>query len=371
MRIAIDATPAAVQRSGIGRYTRELLRALVQETLEHQFVLSAAAGESATDQLLATLPPGAWREVRKLPASERLMTGVWQRLRLPLDVGRWIGDHDLFHGTDFTLPPTRAAKVVTIHDVSFKLHPEYCHPNLASYLQRAVPRSLARADVVITVSASVAAELAAAFPGIRSRIVAIPNGYTPPEQPFAKREVREPVVLMVGTVEPRKNHLAVLKAMEEVRLRIPDARLVVVGRRGWLEAEIVSELERCKQLGWLTWHEDAGDAQLEVAYRAAAVFVAASHYEGFGLPVLEAMARGLPCVASDIAAHREVAGPAALFVDPLDPVEIADGICRMLDDDSLRLDMARRGSERSTSFSWTETARRTLRAYERAAAGVS
>ena len=370
MRIAIDATPALEQRGGVGRYARELIRALVLETLDHRFVLSCASSQARADEFQAWLPPGAWREIRRLPASERVMTGLWQRLRIPLDIERWTGPHALFHATDFTLPPTRAAKVVTIHDLSFILHPEYCDPGLARYLSAALPRSIERADAVITVSASVAAELATAFPAARSRIVAIPNGLTTPIKAETRCTVQEPVVLMVGTLEPRKNYLTILRAMESVRLEIPDARLVIVGRRGWLDDSIVAEVKRCQAAGWLTWHDDASDAELEAAFREAAVFVAASHYEGFGLPVLEAMARGVPCVASDIAAHREVAGVAACFAPVTDTDAFADAITSLLNERDRRTALAERGTARAGEFSWRETARRTLRVYERAAAGT-
>ncbi len=365
MRIAIDTTPAAVQSGGVGRYARELLVALVQETLDHQFILSVAADASAAEELLSTLPPGAWREVRRLPARERVMTAAWQRLRLPIAVDRWTGGHDLFHGLDYTLPPTTSPTVVTIHDLSFIHHPNYCHPKLASYLQQAVPRAIARADAIITVSASVAAEVAAAYPAARERIVAVPNGVKLAGHLERHEGGVEPIILMVGTIEPRKNHRTVLAAMDGVRARHPDARLVVVGRRGWLDDEIVADLRQSQAAGWLTWHENAGDAQLELAYRAASVFVAASHYEGFGLPVLEALSRGVPVVASDIAAHREVAGQSALMVDGDDVDSITYGICRVLDDATLRTDLSAQGIARAAAFSWTETARRTLRVYER------
>ena len=371
MRIAVDATPAVVQRGGVGRYTRELLRVLVQETLDHKFILSVAAGDADTDELLRQLPPGAWREARRLPASERIMTAIWHRARLPVSVERWIGSHAVYHGTDFTLPPTRAAGVVTIHDLSFLLHPEYSHPELARYLQNVVPRSVARADAVITVSASVAAEVASAYPDARRKIVAIPNGVAHPASPVAREAASRPTILMVGTVEPRKNHLAVIQAMTGVRAGHPDARLLVVGRRGWRDDEIMNEIKRGQAEGWLTWIEDASDDDLEAAYGQATLFVSASHYEGFGLPLLEAMTRGLPCVASEITAHREVATDSVAYVDSSKSESIAARITGLLDDAEARDRLADAGRTHAERYSWHETARRTLRVYESAASGES
>lgn len=369
MRIAIEATPAITQRGGVGRYTRELLRALVQSTLDHRFVLSASASTDQVDSLLDDLPPGAWREVHRLPASERTMTALWQRLGLPIKVERWIGKHDLYHGVDFTLPPTKAATVVTLHDLSFLLHPEFSHPKLARYLQSAVPRAVQRADVIVTVSASVAAETAAAFPEARSRIIAIPNGVRVPDMAETERDgASRPTALIVGTIEPRKNHATLLAAMDEVRSVVPEARLLVIGRRGWLDDAIAGQLECGQEEGWLTWLDSADDSDLERAYQSASIFVSPSHYEGFGLPVVEAMARGIPCVVSDIAAHREVAGEAALYAAPTEVSGFAAAIVRLLEDAEDRARRSALGLDQAGSFTWQESAQRTLRAYDRAAA---
>ncbi|MEZ4523995.1 MAG: glycosyltransferase family 1 protein [Thermomicrobiales bacterium] len=363
MRIAIDATPAAVQLGGVGRYARELLRALVGETLEHQFVLAAAATNPEISALEEHLPPGAWREPRRLPASERVMTLLWQRARLPISIERWIGPHDIFHGTDFVLPPTRARTVVTIHDLSFLLYPELGQPSLVSYLTSAVARSVKNADMIITVSASVAGEVATAYPDVEEKLVAIPNGVSRPRESERRPSTGEPVILVVGTIEPRKNHQTILDAMTWVRARCPEARLQIVGRRGWLDDEIVQAVDSARREGWATWLDDASDQDLADAYASATIFVSASRYEGFGLPVLEAMARKIPCVVSDIAAHREVAGDAVRYAPPGDPEAFSQEIIKLLTDTDRREGLAASGLARSSRFSWQETARRTLRAY--------
>ena len=160
MRVAIDATSAVTQQAGVGRYTRELVRALVQlPSYKDQYALVAAAGEADSRSFLDELSPGAWRELRRVPLPERAMTIFWQRLRVPLAIEHLVGEFDLFHGPDFVTPPTRHPTVVTIHDLSYLLHPEFAEPNLAKYLRMAVPRALRQASAVITVSASVAAEV--------------------------------------------------------------------------------------------------------------------------------------------------------------------------------------------------------------------
>lgn len=372
MRIAIDATPAAVQRGGVGRYARELLRALVARPSDHRFLLVTAAAEVSARALLADLPPGSWRELRRLPLEERWMTALWQRLRAPIPAERLIGPHDLFHGTDFTVPPGRAPKVVTIHDLSFILHPEYAEPSLARYLSGVLPRSVARSDAVITVSASVAAEVAELFPEARDRLVAIPNGVRLPDADLPpRREADVPTILMVGTVEPRKQHLTALAAFDIVRQELPDARLVIAGRPGWRSEEIQRAIRAAQERGGVCWLENASDAELERAFAEATIAISPSHYEGFGLPVLEALARGVPVVASDIRAHREVAGDAILYAEPGNSEALAGQITRLLNDAALRTELAEYGRQRAARFSWDETARRTLRVYETVAGGRS
>jgi glycosyltransferase involved in cell wall biosynthesis len=362
MRIALDATPAVVQMAGVGRYARELIRALVQLEQPDTFVLSVAAPQAEAQELLRSLPPGAWRELRRLPLPERWMTAAWQRARAPLPIERLLGPFDVFHGTDFVLPPTRQRSVVTIHDLSYQLFPAYAEPNLAAYLASAVPRSLARADVVIAVSASVAAEIAAAYPAATSKLVVVPNGVHVP--PRADRRVEAPIILAVGTIEPRKNHATLLRAIEMVRRAQPAAVLVVAGRVGWRSDEIMSALRAAEQRGVARLVLAPDDASLAALYRSAAVVATAAWHEGFGLPVLEAMAHGAPVVASDVPALRETGGAVAVYADPAEPESFATALLKLLDDEPRRLRLGQLGRCRAQTYSWASTARATRRAYE-------
>lgn len=364
MRIAIDATPAIEQSAGVGRYTRELLRALLVVAHDDQFVLSFAAARARIEQFLDQLPPGAWREARRLPLPQRAMTIIWHRLGLPPAVEHCIGHFDIYHATDFVAPPSRRPVVVTVHDLSFLIVPHLGHPRLVAYLRAAVPRTLARAAVVITVSASVAAEIADAYPFVRNRIVAVPNGVALPSEVPARSPSGRPTILIVGTLEPRKNHAIVFDALPEVRANWPDARLVVAGRVGWQSAPIQARLRELVEAGMAEQVIAPSDTVLETLFALADVCVIPSYYEGFGLPLLEAMARGVPVVASDIAALREIGGEAALYVDPADAAGWAAAISRVVGDETLRRRLATAGIARSRAYSWQETARRTRRAYE-------
>jgi glycosyltransferase involved in cell wall biosynthesis len=364
MRIAVDATPAARQRAGVGRYTRELLRALVSASSEHEYLLAVAGSEMDGRRLWSMLPPGAWREVRRLPLSDRASTAAWQRLRLPLTAERFIGSFDLFHGTDFVVPPTRSATVVTIHDLSFLVAPQFSEPRLVRYLSAAVPRAIRRADAIICVSSSVAAEVGTRFPETRTRLFAIPNGVSAPTSVPARHADASPVILTVGTIEPRKDHLCLLDAMEIVWNAYPEARLDIVGRPGWLADEIIRRIHHAQRKRNVRWLSNADDVLLEQCYAAATVFAYPARYEGFGLPVLEAMARGLPIVASDAATLTEVTAGAAIHTPVGDSDALGHALVDLLDCQQARAERAECGLERSRVFSWTKTAAATLHAYE-------
>jgi glycosyltransferase involved in cell wall biosynthesis len=368
MRIAIDATPAAAQHAGVGRYTRELLRALVSLPGDDTFTLASAANGEQNAALLRGLPPGRLRELRRLPAGARIMTGAWQRLRLPVRAELLIGDFDVFHGPDFVVPPSRRPRVATLHDLSFVTAPELGEPRLVNYLRAAVPRTLRDADAVIAVSASIASEIAQAYPWVRERVVAIPNGVRPPSS-TERRPADRPTLLTVGTIEPRKNLPALLDALPAVRARHPDVLLVIAGRIGWRADDIVRRIREAEHAGTARLVEAPSDAALDDLYATATLFVYPSLYEGFGLPLLEAIARGLPTVASDVPALVETGGEAVVYADPRSAEDIAAAVIRLLDDGDLRTSYAGRGARRAAAFTWVETARRTRRVYQHASEG--
>ena len=244
--------------------------------------------------------------------------------------------------------------------------PELGDERLVRYLTDAVPRTLAKSAQVIAVSASVAAEIVEAYPAVRERVVAVPNGVRLPVDRNKRCVPTAPNVLIVGTIEPRKNHLTLIRAMNEVRTHLPDATLDIVGRAGWRSDDIVRAIRAGEREGWITWHDAASDADLERAYSRAAVFAYPSWYEGFGLPVLEAMARGIPVVAGDIPVLREVGNAAARYARPDDAAQIADHIVTLLDSQSEREALVERGLAQATGYSWRRTAEATRRVYGRA-----
>jgi glycosyltransferase involved in cell wall biosynthesis len=378
-RIGIDYTAAARQRAGIGRYTRELVAALfaLESASEspRQYVVFAATGGLKRETW--NLKPGTGIRLRTVPLTDEWLARLWHRLRLPIPVETITGPLDVFYSPDFVLPPTRRATrtLLTVHDLSFLHCPEAFVPALRRYLERVVPRSIARADLVLADSAHTRSDIISFFGVPPGRVQVLYSGVAPRFRP--EREPGEigrlqaryglgggPYVLSVGTLQPRKNYVRLIRAFASLRPETlaPETKLVVAGGRGWLYEDILAEAgkhgDRVHILGFVD------DADLPALYRNAALFAFPSLYEGFGLPVLEAMACGVPVVCSNASSLPEVAGDAALLVDPLDTDGLAEALARVLEDAGLRQGMVARGAAQAARFTWEQAAHELLGVFD-------
>ncbi len=374
MRVGILYTAALRQGGGIGRYARGLTGALLalEGAREHAFTL-VVARDAPLDRLPA-LPAHA--RVRRLPLPDRWLTILWHRLDLPLWLDAWAGPWDVFHAPDFTLPPLRRAPgIVTVHDLSFLTYPAGAVPSLRRWLEVAVPRSVARAAHVLADSESTRRDLEARMGVAPGRITVVGAGVEPRFRPVAdaaalaavraRYGLPERFVLGVGTLEPRKNFDGLIRAFEAVAPDVPDLHLVIGGGGGW-RFEPVRALAAASPVGdRIHWAGFVDDADLPVLYAAARLFAFPSHYEGFGIPVVEAMACGTPVVAADNSSLPEVVGDAGLLVPATDAAALADAIRRLDGDAALREACRARGLARAARFSWTAAAERLLGVYER------
>ena len=384
MRIGIDYTAAVNQGAGIGRYTRQLVRALLALDTQDEIVLLAATPRAAR-----RVAAGGRRLVRtggaapesqapnarliRLPLSERVLTILWHRLRLPLPVELFGGRLDVFHSPDFALPPVRQARtVLTVHDLSFMRVPECSQPSLRAYLLRVVPPSVRRADVVLADSESTrndVIELLGVGPDrVRVLYPGVDEGFQRVQDAQVLADVRqryrlpERFVLSVGTLQPRKNLTRLIEAHKQVRADA-DIELVIAGGAGWMYEGIFRRVEELGLQGAVHFPGYVGDEDLPALYTLADLFVFPSLYEGFGLPALEAMACGTPVVTSDVSSLPEVVGDAALMVDPHDVDALAEAMRRVLGEPSLRSAMIRRGLVRAQSFTWSRAAEELLCLY--------
>ena len=378
MRIGIDYTAAVRQRAGIGRYTRNLVRALADVDSANSYALFAATGRAQAGD------SGPWPAnfcLRRLPVSDRLMHILWQRLRLPVRIQLLIGQLDLFHSPDFVLPPVgRTPALVTVHDLSFLRLPDCFVPGFADYLRGAVSRAVARAAYVIADSASTRTDLIELMGVEESRVLVIYPGVEARFRPVLDRSSLDRVrnayglpprfVLGLGTLQPRKNFVVLVEAFRRLLLaeaadgHSQELGLVLAGEKGWMFDEIAQTVrstgfeDRVRFVGFVN------DDDLPALYSLASVFAFPSLYEGFGLPILEAMACGTPVVAADNSSLPEVVGEAGLMVDARDTEGLASALWAVLKDGNLRAQLVDAGQRRASQFAWGRAASELLTVYE-------
>lgn len=370
MRIALDVSAAVHHRAGIGRYAQELAAALMALDTDHELVAffnqpDAARVDAPLDQLPAIPCPWAskpWR-VRVLLA---------HLLRRPQD--GLLPGVALFHGTDNLLPwLKRIRRVFTVHDLAFRFYPETHTPLNRWFLRLMLPRFLRHADAVIAVSESTRRDVVREYAIAESKVTVVREGVAPlfrPVSPAEQVDVRrryqlpDRFILFVGTIEPRKNIVTLLQAYRALLDRDLGLRLVVVGAQGWLGTPLQTKLRALGLEDEVTFAGFVADEDLPAVYSAADLFVFPSLYEGFGLPVLEAMACGVPVITSNTSALPEVAGAAGLAVAPRDVAGLAEAMRHVLAAEPLRQELRARGLAQAARFSWERAAWETLAVYE-------
>ncbi len=372
LTIGFDATAAVRQSAGIGRYTRNLLSALVRRD-ELRFRVFYCGG----GKLQGSLPPLNGRaNVRSLPLSDRITNAVWHRAQIPLPVQWLTGHFDLFHSPDFTLPPAPGKQtILTVHDLAFLRLPECAYPSLRAYLEVVVPRSARRADHIIAVSEWTRRDVIELLGIAPEKVTTVPEGvgaeFGPVEGEEAEVVLRDlaidrPYILSVGTLEPRKNYPRLIEAYWRVLQRGFEHDLVIAGGQGWL-CEPLYERIASLGLGDRVKIVQSDDRGLRVLYSRTDAFVYPSLYEGFGIPVLEALACGAPVACSNTSSLPEVAGDAAVTFDPGDSDQIADAIELLLGDRDLSARLRLAGPLRAAGFSWDRAAEATADVYRRVA----
>lgn len=353
--IALDATLVGSEKTGDAVYWTCLIEALTERGSDFGFLLLSNAKQPAD---VPSLPPNfRWVHIPCRPTR-------WQSLvTLPLKARR-LGAV-AFH-TQYNLSPLARRGITTIHDVSFFVGPEWFRPRDRAILQRFVPSSARRAKKVITVSESSKRDILRYIPIQPSQVAVTPLAAHRRFQPQPEADCREvlgdlrivePYLLSVGTQWPRKNFSLAYEAVRMLPQELPH-RLVVTGRFDWGDAP---QSERVSLTGYLD------SARLPAVYSRANLYLCPSHYEGFGIPILEAMACGAPVLTSAGGSLREVAADAAVVMADMTPSAWTAKIVELLGDSSILDDLRRRGFERARQFTWSETARRTLEVYREVA----
>jgi glycosyltransferase involved in cell wall biosynthesis len=302
------------------------------------------------------------------------MTIGWHRFYLPVPVEVFAGGIDLFHSPNFILPPVRRAKtLLTVHDLSFIRHPQGAVDSLRRWLNKVVPRSLARADHILADSYSTKDDLIEIFNIDPESITVVGAGVEKRFQPITdpanletvRRRYHLPskkLILGLGTLEPRKNFTGLIEAFSQSPVR-ETHHLVIAGGKGWLYDDIFAAAENSPVADRIRFTGFVADDDLPTLYSLADIFAFPSHYEGFGIPVIEAMACGTPVVCANNSCLPEVAGQSALQIAAADTIALSESLDVLGRDRSLRKKVIDEGFKQAQKFTWPIAAKRLLGVY--------
>lgn len=367
MHIGIDARLPYYQMGGISQYTLHLLPALAALDVENEYTIFHL-----------------WRDGRDhIPAApnfrrRNLFTPCHHRLeRWALAAELWPHRLDVLHSPDF-IPPQSGARrrIITVHDLNFIHYPQFLTPESMRYYADQIAWAVQEADHICADSHATRHDLMEYLYVPPQKVTTVhlaasplyENGVTETavNQTLSQYNLPRGFILFVGTLEPRKNIPFLLRAYKAWRRQSRlDAPLVLVGRKGWLYEEIFLTVAELQLQGCVRHLEGIGDAQLSHLYHAAGVLVTPSHYEGFGLPALEAMHCGCPVIVSNRGSLPEIVGAAGLTLDVIDEEAWSDALHRVLTDEQLREGMIRQGYAQAKTLSWQKTASATLEIYGR------
>lgn len=372
MKIAIDISQIVHGGTGVATYTDQLVRNLLKIDRKNEYILF---GISLRKFNLFK------NYLAELQLSHHNLDG--QFFHIPPKIGEFLGNRlhtidienlldriDIFHSSDWIQPPSKAKKVTTIHDLVVYKYPEVSHPYIVETQKRRLKWVKKECDRVLVDSVSTKKELIDNLQFNQEKIEVIYPGLSEKYKPVGNEQITrikqkyglyDDYILAVGTIEPRKNIKGILSAFEKlmkhtlISTRRKPLELVIVGKFGW--GEKIQHTKYIKILGFVDGNDLPG------LYSGASMFVFPSFYEGFGFPVLEAMACGCPVITSNCGSLREIAGEAALIVDPQLPEDIALKMTQLFIDQDLRKDLVKKGNINAANFNWEKTAEEVLNIY--------
>ncbi|MEH2214079.1 glycosyltransferase family 4 protein [Nostoc sp.] len=381
LKIVVDTTPVDSKPSGVGFYIANLICALDVLQKEENFQLGVVyqpglknwlrgdfifpeCFKNSSQQYLLPLP---------LRISDLLLALAFKPSLSYFE--KYFGSPDILHGTNYSVYPCQnSLKVMNIYDLTFIKYPNYTDSVVKTYTKR-VKRCLQWTDLVLTISESSKKDIIEYLEVDPKKVYVTPlasryySNYLSEEiaqglEKQANYDFSKPYLLFVSTIEPRKNINTIITAFNFLKEKYKiEHQLILIGKKGWNYEPIFAAIENSPWASQIHHLNYLSNELVALFYSKADVFVYPSYYEGFGLPVLEAMTLGAPTISSNTSSIPEVAGDAAILIDPSDSVQLAEAILKVISDSQLRQELIIKGRERAKLFSWERTAKETLKAY--------
>lgn len=381
-KVVIDVTPVDSKPSGVGLYVLNLVENLSKLQHPESFELGLAYQAGLKNWLQGKLD---------FPENMKHYSNLYQ-IPIPVRISNLLLDYlpqffphylqpilenpNIFHGNNYTVYPYKnIQKIITIHDLSFIRHPEYVNSVVKQYTKRLI-KCLEWTDLIITISESSKQDIIDYLKVPSEKVIVTPlaSRYNAnflstlnleKEVKNINYDLSKPYLLFVSTIEPRKNINAIISAFNFLKKRHKiEHQLVLIGRKGWNYEPIFTAIENSPYKNEIHHLDYLSNELVALFYSKADVFLYPSHYEGFGLPVLEAMTLGTPVIASNTSSIPEVTGNAAILIDPNDYMQLAEAILQVISDSQLRQNLINKGKIRADLFSWERTAKETLKAYK-------
>jgi glycosyltransferase involved in cell wall biosynthesis len=373
MKIVIDIQPIFKYKTGIGWYTQKLLKQLNSNEIifeGHGFnflnrnnIQNDLANLKFKNKINSLMPYGIYRR-------------IWHYLPISYNA-LFDSNADIFHFFNYIVPPKIKGKViVTVYDMVYKLYPETMTKRNYKRLDKELKRSVDRADKIITISENSkneiikflnvdATKIEIVYPGIDR--INYTKKYSNDEINKVKKKYKLPskYILYLGTLEPRKNIVRIIESYSKLKTQINEQiYLVIAGKKGWMYEEIFKKVESLGLENDVIFTGYVDEIDKHLLYKMSEVFVFPSLYEGFGMPVLEAMAAGVPVITSNTSALPEVVGDAGILINPNDVEELANAMKKVLEDKDLKQKLIKKGLTQSLKFSWEKSARKLLEIYK-------
>jgi glycosyltransferase involved in cell wall biosynthesis len=369
MRIGIDATALPPQLSGAGNYIVNLTNALVRLDNANEYVLFVKPIHRAL------FVPNERVQIDSVDLTNRIQRVAWEQMVLPRLARQ--SDLSVLHSPHYTMPLTLGcASVVTFHDMTFFLYPAMHKLYKRFFFCSMIHLSARRASALIADSESTRQDIVKILKLDASKVTTVPLGVSPSYRPIDEKTALERIkskyhlpdkfVLYIGMLEPRKDLPTLVRAFKTLIEQGSMHKLVIVGRKGWMYDDLFRSVASLDLTERVVFTGYVPEEDLPLLYNAADVFVYPSIYEGFGLPVLEALACGTPVITSNISSMPEILGEAGILVKPEEADGLADAMSRVTQDGELRKRLVRQGLERAKLFTWDRAAQATLAVYERA-----